>query len=514
MAAGGAALHVDDDPSEDRRPFQMPPTDFQHQSSDSTLAEHDDRSEDRRPFELPPSDYSFPVDRQPFQLPLSDFEFSEDRQPFQLPSSDYQLPRPYQLPEDRLPFQLPSADFQHQSSHSTLSEHDNHLEDRQPFQLSEDRRSFQHQSCDFQHQSSGSNLSERDDLSEDHQPLQLPSSDFQLPEDRGPFQLPEDRRPFQLPFSNFQFQSSDWNLFERFCHGCGHLWPRLGAFVLVVVLMGLVLQFDMSGAVRKPHAGRGPVGPWEKVVSVVRAHARDLQAIDSGTETEAVLREGALMLSLWILPVGNYLRDAMAIVGFAFGQGPKNKHGSPTPGATNKGLAWTVVSLLKEYEQEGRPRPKVMLQWEIAQVLREEYGIQADVVAYVDASGNYLSTMGVMQQFVPRLAPMGIRTVAVVAHPDHAVRCGKVVQHFNYTALGTRYLLPGGVPWDKFGADIFGYDPASIQEWTVSQPTYIRYELSVRPKMALAGEIDFTNSHFKAREQGQGQGQRQGLPRL
>ena len=62
--------------------------------------------------------------------------------------------------------------------------------------------------------------------------------------------------------------------------------------------------------------------------------------------------------------------EAGAIVGFAFAQGaPDGADGPPTPGGTNRGLAWSVVQLLDAYARAGRPRPLVMVQWEIAQVL-------------------------------------------------------------------------------------------------------------------------------------------------
>ena len=56
------------------------------------------------------------------------------------------------------------------------------------------------------------------------------------------------------------------------------------------------------------------------------------------------------------------------------------------------------MQLLDAYARAGRPRPLVMVQWEIAQVLWEEHGVRADVSATVDAEGNYLSTYGVMAQ--------------------------------------------------------------------------------------------------------------------
>jgi hypothetical protein len=153
-----------------------------------------------------------------------------------------------------------------------------------------------------------------------------------------------------------------------------------------------------------------------------------------------------------------------------------------------------------------------MLQWEIAQSLEEGYGIKADFVARVDADGNYLSTFGVMEQIAAVLPAYS--TVALVAHPDHAVRCGKVVQHFDMTALGTDHLQlrrdgggggagagaggAGGVPWERFGCDVHGYSAKSIQPWTTSRANYLMHEIKNRPDMVIAGEIDFSNDHFKA----------------
>ena len=159
-----------------------------------------------------------------------------------------------------------------------------------------------------------------------------------------------------------------------------------------------------------------------------------------------------------------------------------------------------VATMLEEYASAGRPRPKVMVQWEIAQVLWEEHGIRADVSATVDAEGNYLSTYGVMEQLAVALDAAGIRTVALVAHPDHSVRCGKVVQHFNVTALGTPLLRGEGVPWERFGCDADGYDAKSTQPWTTKRSRYLLHELKNRPAMVIAGQVDFSSDDFGARD--------------
>ena len=133
------------------------------------------------------------------------------------------------------------------------------------------------------------------------------------------------------------------------------------------------------------------------------------------------------------------------------------------------------------------------------QVLWEEYGVVANISATVDAEGNYLSTYGVMQQVVRALNVAEINTITLVAHPDHAVRCGKVVQHFNVTALGTNLLrADGGIPWEQFGCDGGGYDAMSTQPWTTERVKYLMHELKVRPNMVSEGQIDFSNDHFIA----------------
>ena len=235
-----------------------------------------------------------------------------------------------------------------------------------------------------------------------------------------------------------------------------------------------------------------------EMVSEIRRRSPDLNAMANSADTEQLLMQATTMLTLWNVPVGDYVNEATAIVGFSFAQGPL-VDGTPTPGGTNRALAWSVARLLANYAAAGKPRPQVMVQWEIAQVLWEEHGVRADVSATVDAEGNYLSTYGVMQQIAVALRAAGIHTVALVAHPDHAVRCGKVVQHFNVTALGSEMLhAEGGVPWARFGCDDDGYDATSSQPWTTSRTRYLLHELKARPAMVIASEVDFSNDNFQA----------------
>eukprot|EP00009_Paramoeba_aestuarina_P001699 CAMPEP_0201520714 /NCGR_PEP_ID=MMETSP0161_2-20130828/12207_1 /ASSEMBLY_ACC=CAM_ASM_000251 /TAXON_ID=180227 /ORGANISM="Neoparamoeba aestuarina, Strain SoJaBio B1-5/56/2" /LENGTH=334 /DNA_ID=CAMNT_0047919183 /DNA_START=261 /DNA_END=1265 /DNA_ORIENTATION=- len=231
---------------------------------------------------------------------------------------------------------------------------------------------------------------------------------------------------------------------------------------------------------------------------VINKHAQDLNEVGDSPESINVFVQATVMHSLWIVPVGNYVNEAKAIVGFSFAQG-EVIDGTPSPGGTNYALAWSIVQLLAEYEAAGRDRPQVMVQWEIAQVLWEEYGIVADVNASIDAEGNYLSTYGVMEQLVAPLQEAKIDTITLVAHPDHAVRCGKVVQNFNVTAVGTQLLrADGGIPWSTFGCDEYGYDKLSTQPWTTERVKYLMHELRARPDMVSQGQISFSNDHFRA----------------
>ena len=133
-----------------------------------------------------------------------------------------------------------------------------------------------------------------------------------------------------------------------------------------------------------------------KISEILTSRAAEISQVADSPVTVDLMSQAALMMSLWVVPIGDYIHEATVLVGFAFAQGPLNAAGIPSPGGTNEGLAWSVASLIQEFAAAGKTRPKIMLQWEIAQVLFEKHGINADFVAKVDAEGNYLSTYGVM----------------------------------------------------------------------------------------------------------------------
>lgn len=179
--------------------------------------------------------------------------------------------------------------------------------------------------------------------------------------------------------------------------------------------------------------------------------------------------------------------SAHAIVGFAFGQGPPrtstrrrrtSSSTRPTPGGTNRGLAWSVAALLRKYRALGLPRPTLCLQQEIADALGTDVVDPATdyVIPSNPPDGTYVDTVAVAQQAVARLGPAS--RVVVVAHPDHAPRCVRTLRQLGVTPVRTRYLQPrgGGIPWTRFGCDRRGYWRWSTQRWTRSRGRFLAHE--------------------------------------
>ena len=179
---------------------------------------------------------------------------------------------------------------------------------------------------------------------------------------------------------------------------------------------------------------------------------------------------------------------AHAIVGFAFGQGPPRTSSTrrrrtysrtqPTPGGTNRGLAWSVAALLRKYRSLGLAHPVLCLQQEIADALATDVVDPATdlVIPSQLADGAYVDTAAVARQAVAHLGPTS--DVVVVAHPDHAPRCIRTLRQLGVTPVRTRYLQPrgGGIPWTRFGCDRRGYWRRSTQRWTRSRRRFLAHE--------------------------------------
>lgn len=185
-----------------------------------------------------------------------------------------------------------------------------------------------------------------------------------------------------------------------------------------------------------------------------------------------------------------------AIVGFAFGQGLQanlSQRGCTrvilgrtwvTPGGTNRGLAWSVIALLRKYRSLGLPRPTLCLQQEIADALGTDIvdPTTDHVIPSQPTDGAYVDTVTVARQALAHLGPSS--RVLVVAHPDHAPRCLRTLLQHGVTPVRTRYLQPlgGGIPWMRFGCDRRGYWRRSTQRWTQSRRRFLTHEgLMIRP---------------------------------
>jgi len=178
-------------------------------------------------------------------------------------------------------------------------------------------------------------------------------------------------------------------------------------------------------------------------------------------------------------PLAVVENKTVAIVGFSFGQGLDG-----TPGGTNMALAWQAHRLRK-----ARPDVPLILQWEIADAMNETYGVLADLVVR-PKPGIYLDTTDVAVAAYHELVRRGLGgvPVALVAHPDHALRCS-----LSLLQLGVKSLWAPmrGAPIVDLGVDEYFYDNMSTQPWTRSREVYRAHELAVRPKAEASGVLSF-----------------------
>lgn len=160
----------------------------------------------------------------------------------------------------------------------------------------------------------------------------------------------------------------------------------------------------------------------------------------------------------------HFSADETVIMAFSFGLGPNN-----SPGATNKALAAIIKAIC-----EKDSRFPVFAQWEIADALRE-IGITENFRAVI--KNGYLNTEGVLEQFIDEFKRRNtsVKSVIVVAQPDHFYRCRRLVEKQGLTAILPALVPPK--PWLSFGCDDWGYDPTSEQDWIRSRPRFLLKEL-------------------------------------
>ena len=161
--------------------------------------------------------------------------------------------------------------------------------------------------------------------------------------------------------------------------------------------------------------------------------------------------------------------EVVVIVAFSFG----NRIGADgliEPGPINRQLA---VAATKANAMTGAT---VVAQWEIARILLGQPLPPAEIIHSIDpvsrpdGTVHYLNTAGVARAVAELLAAPAGGAVAVVAHTDHAARCGD--------ELGRRSLRAGVLAGVELPT---GYDPLSGQPWTRSPSRYLAHEARVRP---------------------------------
>ena len=201
--------------------------------------------------------------------------------------------------------------------------------------------------------------------------------------------------------------------------------------------------------------------------ALLAAHSASLRQLAEGNEAiEAILLGALAKLVAWQVPPDEDLSQAQAIFAFAFGQGP-----SGTPGRTNQALAAELLAV-----RETHPL-RLFAQWEIVDALPD---LDTAVAYTATPQKGYLSTRGVIEQFRAawemQFGEVMDTAVILIAHPDHQIRCRDLLQEAGFDPL----IPVSSFPWEQFGCDAFGYDPASVQPWTRSRAAFVAYELSVR----------------------------------
>lgn len=180
------------------------------------------------------------------------------------------------------------------------------------------------------------------------------------------------------------------------------------------------------------------------------------------------LRIGELLLT-WKVPYSKLegLKNADAIFAFSFGQG-ENK----TPGSINQALAHSAKNLHQ------KTKLPILAQWEIADALKK---LKSKVVYSAYPQNGFMNTKEVADQFSVYSKKLKVKTVIVIAHPDHQYRCGEILKKLGFRVLFAKvedYLPAGG--WQKFDCDKDGYWPQSTHPWTRSRIKFIPFEIKKR----------------------------------
>lgn len=171
-----------------------------------------------------------------------------------------------------------------------------------------------------------------------------------------------------------------------------------------------------------------------------------------------------------------------AVIAFSFGNrigdgqsipdGQIQHRDRSIPGPVNASLADAVHAI-----RLARDVP-VYAQWEIAEVLKEKYGMDrvVSIVPEPGADGKvvYLSTDGVAKAAMRHAGSgEGLRHAAVVGHRDHVKRCILVSRDNGLTQAAAARGIP--LPMD--------YDALSGQPWTRSRDLYLLSDITAQLTM-------------------------------
>src|SRR3989344_6285568 len=170
------------------------------------------------------------------------------------------------------------------------------------------------------------------------------------------------------------------------------------------------------------------------------------------------------------------MQNADVIFAFSFGLGKNDSLRQ-----TNRALVYVTRSIHK------KTSIPIFAQWEIAEELKL-VGIKTSFSAY--PKKGFLTTKGVVDQFLNHDKKRKIKKVIVVAHPDHQFRCGELLKKLGYKVYFPRiseYLPKDG--WKHFNCDNFGYWKDSAQPWTTSRKLYIKHEIYTRINSYYKNEL-------------------------
>ncbi len=204
-------------------------------------------------------------------------------------------------------------------------------------------------------------------------------------------------------------------------------------------------------------------------------------------------------------------RTLVAVVGYAFGFGPRKSAACPVRDPENEqyhpryhyfgGSNQDIARVIDKLARGLNLTPAALYgQWEVVEALRLNHKLCVpDEHAAIPkpVEGEYLNTRGVAQQLL-QCGLHNYESIIVVGHPDHLLRC----LAFTDIAVNQyrKSLSPKQAPEAEILlADTLGkvqYYEDSLQEWTRSAAVFRRHEIRARLKSLKNGWLSL--DHFKS----------------